>query len=151
MALAISSAGYPLLAVFWTIFEIFAFVVWMWLIVMITIDVFRSDDLSGWGKAAWLVFVLFLPVIGILSYLIVRGQTMQERAARSARQQEQEMRRYIRDAAGSPPATADQLSKLASLRAQGVISEAEFEQQKETVLAADSATRTGTSPAGGGT
>lgn len=130
-----ASTGYPVLNVFWTIFEIFAFVIWFWLLFVILTDVFRSRDLSGWGKAGWTVFVIFLPVIGILSYLIIRGPSMHERSAQQARQQEDAFRSYVQEAAGSQPSSADQLAKLADLRQRGIITTDEFEQQKAKVLA----------------
>jgi hypothetical protein len=128
------STGYPVLNVFWTIFEIFAFVVWFWLLFVILTDVFRSQDLSGWGKAGWTIFVVFLPVIGIFTYLIVRGRSMHERSAQQARQQDEAFRSYVQDAAGSQPSSADQLAKLADLRQRGVITSDEFEQEKTKVL-----------------
>ena len=129
------STGYPVLNVFWTIFEIFAFVIWFWLLFVILTDVFRSSDLSGWGKAGWTIFVIFLPVIGILTYLIVRGPSMHERSAQQARQQDEAFRSYVREAAGSAPSSADQLAKLADLRQRGAITTDEFEQEKAKVLA----------------
>jgi Short C-terminal domain/Phospholipase_D-nuclease N-terminal len=130
-----ASSNYPVLNVFWTIFEIFAFVVWFWLLFVVLTDVFRSRDLSGWVKAAWTVFVIFLPLVGILTYLIVRGRSMHERSAQAANRQEEAFRSYVQEAAGTEPSTADQLSKLADLRQRGVISPDEFEQQKNKVLA----------------
>ena len=129
-----ASTDYPVLNLFWTMFEIFAFVVWFWLLFMILTDVFRSHDLSGWAKALWFVFVLVIPVIGVLVYLITRGGKMHERAAQQARQQDQEFRTYVRDAAGSQ-SSADQLSKLAGLRDHGVITDEEFQREKAKVLA----------------
>ncbi|TVY98964.1 SHOCT domain-containing protein [Trebonia kvetii] len=129
-----ASTDYPVLNVFWTIFEIFAFVLWFWLLFVILTDVFRSSDLSGWGKAGWTIFVIFLPVIGILTYLIVRGPSMHERSAQQARQQDEALRSYVQEAAGSTPSSADQLAKLADLRQRGVITSDEFEQQKTKVL-----------------
>ena len=129
-----ASTSYPVLDAFWTIFEIFAFVVWFWLLFVVLTDVFRSRDLSGWAKAAWTVFVLFLPLIGVLVYLIARGPSMHERAAQQASQQDEAFRSYVQEAAGSPPSSADQLAKLADLRQQGVISADEFEQEKTKVL-----------------
>ena len=130
-----ASTDYPVLNVFWTLFEIFAFVVWFWLLFVVLMDVFRSSDLSGWGKAAWTVFVIFLPLIGILTYLIVRGRSMHERAAQQADQQEKAFRSYVQETAGSSPSSAEQLDKLADLRQRGVISQDEFEQEKSKVLA----------------
>ena len=103
MPVALSSYSYPLLAVFWTILEIFLFVVWIWLLIWIFSDIFRSRDLSGWAKALWVIFVLFLPLIGILTYLIVRGGSMHDRAVRQAQAQEGEFRAYVQDAAGCRP------------------------------------------------
>jgi membrane protein implicated in regulation of membrane protease activity len=129
-----SSYSYPLLGAFWTIFEIFLWVIWIWILIYVFIDIFRSRDLSGWGKALWFLFVLFIPLIGVLVYLIVRGSSMQDRARQEAQQQDQEARRYIQEAAGAP-STADQLTKLADLRDRGVITPAEFESQKAKILA----------------
>jgi hypothetical protein len=129
-----ASTDYPVLNVFWTMFEIFAFVLWFWLLFVVLTDVFRSDDLSGWGKAGWTIFVIFLPLIGILTYLIVRGRSMHERSARQAAKQDEAFRSYVQEAAGSPPSSADQLAKLADLRQRGVITSEEFEQEKTKVL-----------------
>ena len=128
--------NYPLLNVFWTIFEVFLWVVWFWILITVFIDIFRSRDLSGGAKALWFVFVLFIPLIGVLVYLIVRGSSMHERQARDIQQQDAEARRYIQQAAAEAPAsTADQLTKLADLRDRGVISAEEFEREKAKVLA----------------
>ncbi|HEX6933855.1 MAG TPA: SHOCT domain-containing protein [Streptosporangiaceae bacterium] len=134
MSLA-SSYSYPLLGAFWTILEIFLWVLWIWVLVYVFIDIFRSHDLSGWAKALWFLFVLFIPLIGVLVYLIARGGEMHERAVRQAQQQDREFRSYVQDAAGSQT-TADQLTKLADLRDRGVITADEFEREKAKVLAA---------------
>jgi len=131
----IADSSYPLLNVFWTMFEFFLWVIWIWILIVVFIDIFRSQDLSGWGKALWFLFVLFIPLIGVLVYLIARGGSMHERAAAQARQQDQEFRSYVQQAAASTPAsTADQLAKLADLRERGVISAEEFEREKAKVL-----------------
>jgi Short C-terminal domain/Phospholipase_D-nuclease N-terminal len=135
MPLAASSYSYPLLGAFWTILEIFLWVLWIWVLIYVFIDIFRSRDLSGWAKALWFIFVLFIPLIGVLVYLIVRGGDMHERAVQQAQQQDAEARAYIQQAAGSQ-STADQLSKLADLRDRGVITADEFEREKAKVLAA---------------
>jgi membrane protein implicated in regulation of membrane protease activity len=129
-----SSYSYPLLGAFWTILEIFLWVIWIWILIYVFIDIFRSHDLSGWAKALWFIFVLFIPLVGVLVYLIVRGGSMQERAQQQARQADAETRAYIQQAAGSP-STADQLTKLAELRDRGVITAEEFEREKAKVLA----------------
>ena len=77
-----SGYSYPLLGAFWTIVEIFLWVIWFWILITVFIDIFRSGDLSGWGKALWFLFVLFIPVIGVLVYLIARGGQMHERSVR---------------------------------------------------------------------
>jgi ABC-type transport system involved in cytochrome bd biosynthesis fused ATPase/permease subunit len=136
MPLAISSSSYPLLNVFWTMFEFFLWIIWIWILITVFIDIFRSHDLSGWAKALWFLFVLFIPLIGVLVYLIARGGKMHERAARQAQQQDAEARRYIQQAAAEAPAsTADQLAKLADLRDRGVITAEEFDREKAKVLA----------------
>ena len=128
-----SGYSYPLLGAFWTIVEIFLWVIWFWILITIFIDIFRSRDLSGWGKALWFLFVLFIPLIGVLVYLIVRGSSMHERAVAQAQQQDKEFRSYVQETASSAT-TADQLAKLADLRDRGVISADEFEREKAKVL-----------------
>ena len=105
---------------------IFLWVIWIWVLIWVFIDIFRSRDMSGWAKALWFLFVLFIPLIGVVVYLIARGDSMNERAAQQARQQDQEFRSYVREAAADSPASmADQLAKLADLRDRGVISAGE--------------------------
>jgi hypothetical protein len=136
MTLAADSSSYPLLNVFWTIFEIFLWVIWIWVLVAVFIDIFRSPDLSGWGKALWFLFVLLIPLIGVLVYLIARGGSMHDRAARQAQQQDEAFRSYVKQtAADSPDATADQIAKLADLRDRGVITSEDFERGKTKILA----------------
>jgi hypothetical protein len=136
MLLASSSYSYPLLGAFWTIFLIFLWVIWFWVLITVFIDIFRSHDLSGGGKALWFLFVLFIPLIGVVVYLIARGGSMQERAAQQAQQQDAEFRSYVQEAAvDSPASTADQLAKLADLRDRGAISAEDFEREKAKVLA----------------
>jgi Short C-terminal domain len=135
MPLAASSGSYPALNIFWTILEVFLWVIWFWILITVVIDIFRSSDLSGWGKAGWFLFVLIIPLLGVLVYVIARGDSMHERAARTAQQQDDELRSYVRHAVGnSHPTTADELEKLASLRDRGVITPAEFDQEKARIL-----------------
>ena len=137
MPLASSSYSYPLLGAFWTIFMIFLWVIWIWILIRVFIDIFRSRDLSGWAKALWFLFVLFIPIIGVVVYLIARGDSMSERAEQQAREQDAEFRGYVQEAAAdSPASTADQLAQLADLRDRGVITAGEFEREKAKVLAA---------------
>ena len=134
MFLASSSYSYPVLGVFWTIFMIFLWVIWFWILITIIIDIFRSHDLSGWVKALWFVFILFLPLIGVLVYLIARGGKMHEHQVRQAQLQEEQVRSYVQQAAG-PQSSADQLAKLADLRDRGVITAEEFDREKAKILA----------------
>ena len=127
--------NYPLLNLFWTIFLVFVWVMWFWILITVFIDIFRSSDLSGWGKALWFLFVLLIPLVGVLVYLIARGGSMHDRAARVAQQQDAEVRSYVREAAGTESTPADQLAKLADLHARGVIPDQEFAQEKAKVLA----------------
>ena len=133
MLLASSSYSYPLLGVFWTILEIFLWVIWFWILITVFIDIFRSHDLSGGAKALWFLFVLFIPLVGVLVYLIARGGKMHERAAQQARRQDDEFRTYVQQAAGSQT-PADQLAKLADLRDRGVITAEEFNREKAKIL-----------------
>jgi len=128
-----SGNSYPLLGVFWTIFEVFLWVIWFWILITVFIDIFRSRDLNGWEKALWFLFVLLIPLIGVLVYLIARGGKMHERAVRDQQQQEQAFRTYVQETASSAT-PADQLAKLADLRDKGVISAEEFEREKAKVL-----------------
>jgi membrane protein implicated in regulation of membrane protease activity len=129
-----SSYSYPLLGAFWTILEIFLWVLWIWVLIYVFIDIFRSHDLSGWARALWFIFVLFIPLIGVLVYLIARGDKMHERAVQQVQQQDREARQYIQEAASSGT-PADQLTKLADLRDRGVITAGEFEREKAKILA----------------
>src|SRR5215469_4896509 len=130
----LADSSYPALSLFWTIVEVFLWVLWFWILIYVLIDIFRSPDLSGWAKALWFVFVLFIPLIGVLVYLIARGSKMHERTVQAAQQQDQDFRAYVQQAAGSE-APADQLAKLADLRDRGVITAEEFEREKAKVLA----------------
>jgi hypothetical protein len=113
------------------------FFIWIWLLIMIFGDLFRSHDLSGWVKAIWVIGIIIFPFLGILLYLIVRGGSMHERAVKQAQSDDAAFRSYVQQTAGSAgsASTADQLSKLADLKSQGVISDAEFEQAKAKALA----------------
>jgi ABC-type multidrug transport system fused ATPase/permease subunit len=133
----LADSSYPLLNIFWSMFIFFLWVIWIWILIMVFIDIFRSHDLGGFAKALWFLFVLFIPLLGVLVYLIARGGKMHERAAQQAQRQDEETRAYIQQAAASSPAsTADQLAKLADLRDRGVISAEEFDREKAKVLAA---------------
>ena len=120
--------------VFLSFLWFFLFFIWIWLLITVFVDLFRSNDLSGWGKAGWAIFVIIIPLLGVLFYLIFRGGSMQQRQQQDAAQQEQAFRSYVQEAASSSPSAADELTKLAQLRDQGVITAAEFDRQKAKLL-----------------
>jgi IS5 family transposase len=124
----------PLFDLFFSMLWFFLFVAWIWVLISVYADIFRSDDLSGWGKAFWVLFALVLPALGVLVYLIARGGKMQERALQRAAETEQAAKTYIREVAAAP-SNADELAKLAQLREQGVLSPEEFASQKAKLLA----------------
>ena len=126
--------NYPLLDILWTMLEFFLFFLWIWLLIVVFSDIFRSHDMGGVAKALWVLFVIILPYIGVLIYLIARGGSMHERAERQVQSQQKAFDDYVRKTAGSD-STADQLAKLADLKSQGVLSDAEFEAQKAKILA----------------
>ena len=123
----------PLLDLLFSMLWFFLVIAWIWLVISIFIDIFRSDDLSGWGKAGWLIVVLIVPLLGVLIYVIARGHSMTERRAGDYRRQEEATQQYIREAAGST-STADELAKLAKLRDDGTLTEDEYQTQKAKLL-----------------
>jgi Short C-terminal domain/Phospholipase_D-nuclease N-terminal len=126
--------NYPLLSIFWTMLEFFIFFLWIWLLIVIFADIFRSHDMGGLAKALWVLFVIIVPYLGVLIYLIARGGKMHERAAAAAAQQQKAFDTYVKQAAGSSGGSADELAKLADLKAKGVLTDAEFETQKAKLL-----------------
>jgi hypothetical protein len=124
--------SYPLLNVFLWMLWFFLFVIWIWLLISIFADIFRSD-MSGWGKAAWTIFVIILPLLGVLIYLIVNGSDMQRRSMESAAAAQQAQDSYIRSVAGTET-TADQLKTLSELHDAGKLSDAEFAAEKAKLL-----------------
>ena len=128
------ATDYPVLDLFLTMLYFFLFVIWIWLLIMVFVDIFRSQDLNGWGKALWAIFIIILPFLGVFVYLLARGGGMHDRSARESAQQQTAFDQYVRQTAGSSD-TATQLSKLADLKSQGVLTDAEFEAQKAKLLA----------------
>lgn len=124
----------PLLDLFWTILYVFLLFAWIWLLISVLTDVFRSD-MSGWGKAGWTLFIIVLPWLGALIYLIVHGGDMQRRSYAQAAAAQQAQHDYIRSVAGDGQSTADELAKLANLRDAGVITDGEYQSQKAKLLA----------------
>jgi hypothetical protein len=128
-----ATTTYPILDLFWTMLQIFVFIIWIWLLIAIFSDIFRSHDMGGGAKALWFIFVLVVPLLGVLVYLLARGGSMHERAVAQAQRQQHAFDDYVRQTAGGA-SQADELAKLADLKAKGVLTDAEFEVQKAKLL-----------------
>ncbi len=116
-----------------TVLEFFLLVVYFWILIVIIGDLFRDHEMSGWGKAGWIVVLLLIPFLGALIYLIVRGDGMRERTVREQADMRRHMDEYIRETAGGSP--AEELHKLNELRQKGAITDEEFERAKAKLLA----------------
>jgi Phospholipase_D-nuclease N-terminal/Short C-terminal domain len=114
-----------------TVLEIALLFVWIYLVIIVFTDIFRSHDMSGWAKAGWIVLIIFVPLIGVLIYFIARGHKMQEHARQDYQAQDAAVRQYIRSAASTP---ADDVAKLEDLKNRGVITQDEFERAKQKAL-----------------
>ena len=126
------AADYPFLDVLWTIIVFFAWVAWIWVVITVFIDLFRRHDIGGWHKALWVVFVIVLPFLGVLVYLIAQHDGMRERSVREAKSQQQAFDQYVRDTAGGP---ANEIAKAKELLDSGSITQEEFESIKAKALA----------------
>jgi hypothetical protein len=126
------AADYPFLDVFWSMIIFFFWVIWIWIVVTVLIDIFRRSDIGGFAKAMWVIFVVILPWLGVLIYLIAQHDGMRERSIRQAEQQKQQFDQYVREAAGG---SADEISKAKQLLDSGAISQDEFERLKAKALA----------------
>ena len=125
----------PLWDIVVSIFWFMVLFTWIWLLIAILGDIFRDHEMSGWGKALWTLFLVVLPWLGALVYLIARGGSMNERARAQAERNEQAFGRYIRETAGTgTTGTADELAKLAELRDRGTLSTEEFDRAKAKLL-----------------
>jgi hypothetical protein len=128
----VAAYDFPLLDLFWSMLWFFAMVIWFFAVAAVIIDIFRSPDLSGWAKALWFVVVLFVPVLGLLAYLVARGSKMTRRAFDAV---DADFGPTPAPAGTAGNATAaDELSRLADLRDRGAITSAEFEKQKAVLL-----------------
>lgn len=127
----------PLLDLFWTMLWLFLFIMWIWLLISLFSDILRREDMSGWGKAAWVLFLIVLPLLGALIYLIANGGGMAERQINDAKAMKAAQDEYIRSVAsgGGGGSAADELEKLAKLKASGALTEEEFAAQKAKLLA----------------
>jgi putative oligomerization/nucleic acid binding protein/phospholipase D-like protein len=116
-----------------TVLEIFLFVIYFWILITIFGDLFRDHQLSGWAKAGWVVLIFFVPFLGMLIYLIARGEGMRERAVKEQADMRKHMDAYVRETAGTGSA-ADELAKLSDLKDKGAISQEEFDRAKAKLL-----------------
>ena len=128
------AADYPFLDVFWTMLVFFFWVIWIWILITVLIDLFRRHDISGWGKAAWALFVIVLPYLGVFVYLITQGGKMAERRAEEIRASQASFDSYVRETAGGSAPT-EQIAKAKELLDSGAIDQAEFEALKAKALA----------------
>jgi hypothetical protein len=120
----IAEADFPFLEVLWTMIIFFAWVIWIWIAITVLVDVFRRHDIGGWGKAAWTVFIIVLPFLGVLIYLIAQHEGMLERSTKQAQAQQQAFDQHVRDAAGG---SAAEIAKAKELLDAGTITQAEFD------------------------
>ena len=120
--------------VFWSMIWFFLFFIWIWILITVFADIFRSHDMGGGAKALWVIFVIFLPYLGVFVYLIARGGKMHEHAIQAAQAQDAQMRAYIQSVNTSGGGAADEIARLADLRDKGVISEEEFQAAKAKAL-----------------
>ncbi|MEU8618553.1 SHOCT domain-containing protein [Streptomyces sp. NPDC048623] len=147
---------FPLLSAFWTMLWFFLWILWFILLFRIIVDIFRDDDMGGWGKAGWLAFVILLPFLGVLVYVIARGKSMGGREIKHARAQQQAFDDYVRETASggtaaARPSHADELARLSELRTRGDITEEEFRRAKALVLGDDAPSASATTAADTGT
>ena len=131
------AADYPFLDVLWTMIIFFAWVIWIWMMIVILTDVFRRDDIGGWSKAAWIVFLIVLPFLGVLVYLIANQKGMAERRVRDIQQQQQMIDEHIRSVSGGGggSGSAAQIAQAKQLLDSGAINQQEFENLKSKALA----------------
>src|SRR5262249_55478602 len=134
MEVPVTLADFGTGQVFWSFLWFFLFFIWIWLLIIVFSDIFRSHDMGGFAKFLWVVFVIVLPFLGVFVYLIARGHKMQEHAVAAAQAQDAAQRQYIQNVVGSSSSPAEELSKLADLKAKGVIDDAEFERLKAQAI-----------------
>ncbi len=120
--------------VLWSMIWFFLFFIWIWLLIVVFTDIFRSDDMGGLAKAIWVIFVILFPYLGVFVYLIARGHKMQDHMVSAAKAQDAAQRQYIQSVTGSSSSTADEIARLADLKAKGTITEAEFQAGKAKAL-----------------
>ena len=130
----IAATSYPFLEVFWTMLIFFAFVIWIWILITVLIDIFRRHDTSGFAKVLWIIFIIVLPYLGVFVYLIVEHTGMTERAVKQQEAAQSQMDKYVQSVAAKTD-PAEQIAKAKGLLDAGTITQAEFEQIKQKALA----------------
>ena len=120
--------------VFWSILWFTCFFIWIYLLIVVFSDIFRSHDLGGFAKAIWVIFVIVVPYLGVFVYLIARGHKMHDHAVEAAEAQDAAARQYIQQATGTQASTADELARIADLKERGVIDDAEFQKLKAKAI-----------------
>jgi Phospholipase_D-nuclease N-terminal/Short C-terminal domain len=128
------ATSYPFLEVFWTMLIFFAFVIWIWILITVLIDIFRRHDSSGFAKVLWIIFIIVLPYLGVFVYLIAEHKGMTERAVKQQQAAQQQMDQYVQSVAGKAD-PAEQIAKAKQLLDAGTITQAEFDQIKQKALA----------------
>jgi hypothetical protein len=131
----ILATSYPFLEVFWTMLIFFAFVIWIWILITVLIDIFRRHDTSGFAKVLWIIFIIVLPYLGVFVYLIVEHRGMTERAIKQQQSAQQQMDQYVQSVAAKTD-PAEQIAKAKQLLDGGTITQTEFDQIKQKALAA---------------
>jgi hypothetical protein len=129
----VMAADYPFIDVFWSMIIFFFWVIWIWIVITVLIDIFRRHDIGGFAKALWVIFVVILPWLGVLIYLIAEHDGMRERGLKQAQAQRREFDDYVRDTAGG--GTATEIAKAKELLDAGAITQEEFEALKAKALA----------------
>lgn len=130
----LAATSYPLLEVFWTMLIFFAFFIWIWLLITVFMDIFRRQDIGGWGKTAWIIFVIILPYLGVFVYLIAEHKGMTERSIKDQQQAKTQMDDYVRSVAGQTD-PASQIASAKDLLDKGTITQSEFDAIKQKALA----------------
>lgn len=128
------ATSYPFLEVFWTMLIFFAFVIWIWILITVLIDIFRRHDTSGFAKVLWIIFIIVLPYLGVFVYLIAEHKGMTERSIKQQQAVQQQMDDYVKSVASATD-PAEQITKAKQLLDAGSISQAEFDQIKQKALA----------------
>ncbi len=128
------AADYPFLSVFWTMLVFFFWVIWIWLLITVFADVFRRHDLSGWGKAGWLIFVIVLPYLGVFIYFITQGGKMSQRNVKESQAAQAQFDDYVKSVAGGSSSAAAEIERAHKLLTDGAITQAEFDAIKAKAL-----------------